>query len=220
MVCFFGLRPQERGVSSVLDVGCGTGTLCCLLARQGKEVTGLDPAQAELEIASAKPGGDRVRWLHAEASAIPPLGVDAATMTGNVAQVFLTDEDWAATLGAVWATLRPGGWFIFETRDPSHQAWLEWRPERSCQRIELPGLGTVASWVELTAAELPLISFRATFVFEAEGRTRTSDSTLRFRSRAEVESTLQAGGFTVAEVRDAPDRPGCEFVFLAQRGGP
>jgi hypothetical protein len=49
------------------------------------------------------------------------------------------------------------------------------------------------------------------------GASLTSDSTLRFRSRDELASSLAAVGLTVGEVRDAPDRPGREFVFIAQR---
>ncbi|MCW2595204.1 MAG: cypM [Jatrophihabitans sp.] len=43
-----------------------------------------------------------------------------------------------------------------------------------------------------------------------------SDSTLRFRERDEVEADLVAHGFVPDEVRDAPDRPGREFVFCAR----
>ncbi|WP_273651852.1 hypothetical protein [Cellulomonas fimi] len=45
----------------------------------------------------------------------------------------------------------------------------------------------------------------------------TSDSTLRFREQDEVVRSLAAAGFTVTEVRDAPDRPGREWVFVARR---
>jgi hypothetical protein len=45
----------------------------------------------------------------------------------------------------------------------------------------------------------------------------TSESTLRFRERAEVEGTLTAQGYVVKEVRGAPDRPGQELVFFALR---
>jgi hypothetical protein len=45
----------------------------------------------------------------------------------------------------------------------------------------------------------------------------TSDSTLRFREREEVEAELGAQGFVVEDVRDALDRPGKEFVFVARR---
>ncbi len=39
----------------------------------------------------------------------------------------------------------------------------------------------------------------------------------RFRSRDEVESSLAAYGYRVLDVRDAPDRPGREFEFIAGR---
>jgi len=45
----------------------------------------------------------------------------------------------------------------------------------------------------------------------------TSDSTLRFRTSDEVESSLAACGYRVLDVRDAPDRPGREFVYMAER---
>jgi hypothetical protein len=63
----------------------------------------------------------------------------------------------------------------------------------------------------------PLVSFRNTYKFLADGTVVTSDSTLRFRSREEVESSLIAHGYQVLDVREAPDRPGREFVFIAER---
>jgi len=45
----------------------------------------------------------------------------------------------------------------------------------------------------------------------------TSGSTLRFRSRSELTGSLAAAGLTVEEIRDAPDRPGREFVHIARR---
>jgi hypothetical protein len=62
-----------------------------------------------------------------------------------------------------------------------------------------------------------LVSFRSTRVFASDGAVLTSDSTLRFRERAEIEASLAASGFEVTEVRDAPDRPGREFVFIARK---
>jgi len=38
-----------------------------------------------------------------------------------------------------------------------------------------------------------------------------------FRRRDEVESSLLAHGYRVLDVREAPDRPGREFVFIAER---
>jgi SAM-dependent methyltransferase len=81
---------REFSAGTVLDVGCGTGTLACLLAGRGLEVIAVDPAAASLDVARRKPGADRVRWLHGDATNLPALQVDLATMTGNVAQVFMT----------------------------------------------------------------------------------------------------------------------------------
>jgi len=64
---------------------------------------------------------------------------------------------------------------------------------------------------------LPYVSFRYTYTFASDGLELRSDSTLRFRSRAEIEQTLATNGFVNIDVRDAPDRPGREYVFTAQR---
>jgi SAM-dependent methyltransferase len=208
---------DELGAESVLDIGCGTGTFACLLARRGLDVVGLDPAAASLEVARTKPGSDRVRWVHGDASALPPLQIDLATMTGNVAQVFVTDEDWRMTLIAVRQALRPGGRLVFESRVPEDYAWRRWTPEESHSRADIRGVGTVDSWVDVTSIEGPLVSFRSTFVFEGDSAALTSDSTLKFRTKDELAQSLSQAGLTVQEVRDAPDRPGREFVFIALR---
>lgn len=210
---------ETSGARSVLDIGCGTGTFACLLARRGIEVTGVDPAGASLDVARTKQGADRVRWIHGDATSLPPLRVDMATMTANVAQVFLTDGEWASTLRGVHAALRPGGHLVFETRDPARQAWRAWTRERSCRRTVIPGAGTVEAWSELTDVSGALVSFRFIVAFLADGTTATSDSTLRFRDREEIEASLRSASFTVEEVRDAPDRPGLEMVFVATRAG-
>jgi SAM-dependent methyltransferase len=201
----------------VLDIGCGTGTFACLLAQRGIEVTGVEPAAASLEVARGKRGAATVRWLHGDATTLPPLQVDVALMTANVAQVFLTDTAWSATLGAARRALRPGGWLVFETRDPARRAWEGWTPSLTRTVVDIPGEGEVESWHDVTEVSGELVTFRSTIAFRRDGVVLESVSTLRFRDRAEVEASLAAAGFAVAEVRDAPDRPGRELVFMARR---
>lgn len=213
----YAAMAEEFGARLVLDIGCGTGTFACLLTSRGFSMTGLDPALASLDIARAKPFADQVRWVHGFADALPPLRVDLVTMTGNVAQVFLSDPEWVAVLRAAFAALRPGGRLVFETRDPARKAWLEWNRTDSRVRADVPGVGGVEAWHEVTEVSGELVSFRTTYVFELDGTVLTSDSTLRFRSRNAVLASLAAAGFRVEEIRDAPDRPGREFVFVATR---
>ena len=208
---------DELGARSVLDIGCGTGTFACMLARRGIDVVGVDPAQASLNVARSKPGADRVRWIHGDANSLPRLAVDAAFMTANVAQVLLTDEEWEATLRAVHAALRPGGRLVFETRDPKQRAWEGWTKDSTRGSTEIPGMGVVRHWNQLLHVQDELVTFRGTVVFERDGAVYESESTLRFRSREEIEGSLAATGFRLDEIRDAPDRPGREFVFVASR---
>lgn len=207
----------ELGAITVLDVGCGTGTLACRLAANGLDVTGIDPAAASLAIAERKPGAAAVTLIHGIASDAPALGVDLAVMTGNVAQVFTDDHEWNRTLAAVHRAVRPGGWLVFETRDPEKQAWRSWTKEATHRRLHTEQTGAFETWTELIAVGEPLVTFRHVFVFERDGSTLLSTSTLRFRTLAEIESALDRAGFVMREVRDAPDRPGLEFVVLAQR---
>jgi SAM-dependent methyltransferase len=210
---------DEFGVRSVVDIGCGTGTFALLLADRGLDVTGVDPAAGSLRVAQAKTGAERVRWIHGDATSLPPMEVDLATMTGNVAQAIVDQRIWEATLRGAYAVLRPGGYLVFETRDPAYRGWLEWNRAASYRVTEIPSVGRVESWVDVTDINGALVTFRWTWVFATDGRALTSDSTLRFRERDEIEAALVAHGYVVDGVRGAPDRPGRELVFFARRPG-
>ncbi|WIG60910.1 MAG: SAM-dependent methyltransferase [Ktedonobacterales bacterium] len=207
---------DEFNAHSVIDLGCGTGVLACRLAALGKEVIGIDPAAASLAVAQRKAYADHVRWITGSAEQMQGLQADLITMTANVAQVFITDAEWVVTLRACRAALTPGGRLVFETRDPAKEAWKDWNRENSYQVIEAPDVGRIESWVELVGVQMPLVSFRHVFVFQKNGRTLTSDSTLRFRTQPEITDALSRAQLTVEAMRGAPDRPGREFVYIAQ----
>ncbi|MFI9029593.1 class I SAM-dependent methyltransferase [Streptomyces sp. NPDC053560] len=224
----------------VLDIGCGTGAFALLLAERGIEVIGLDPARASVDVAKAKPGSDRVQWICGDVTALPPLQVDLVTMTANVAPAIDDPQEWQKTLSGAYDALRPGGHLVFEIRNPAKRIWETWNREASHRVTEVPGVGPVETWIDLIDVSGPLVTVRWTYVFPpgdgpndepSDGPSGagdgpsdaprddvlTSTSTMRFAEREEVEAELAAQGYVVEEVRDAPDRPGREFVFLARR---
>lgn len=208
---------DEFGAGLVLDVGCGTGSLAILLVRHGHTVVGIDPAEAALDVARAKDHANQVRWILGNATMLPRLDADLATMTGNVAQVFLTDDDWEQTLQSIHGALHPGGHLVFETRRPDYRAWEEWATETRPVIHDIPGCGRVERRFDVIELSLPTVSFRYTYRFLPDGTEVTSESTLRFRGQDELESSLTVNGYRILDVREAPDRPGREFVFIAER---
>ncbi|MCY7290515.1 MAG: methyltransferase domain-containing protein [Cryobacterium sp.] len=211
----------ETGASAVLDVGCGTGTFACLLAASGVTVLGVDPAAASVDVARSKQGADTVTWVVGTAPdvAADPAHrqrFDLATMTANVAQVFLEDSDWVETLRAIHTCLRPGGRLAFETRVPADRAWERWTKERSHQVVDAGAEGLVEDWVQVTAVEGELVTFDSPTTFHSDGQRVESTSPVRFRSEDTVRSTVAEAGFKMVEIRDLPYAPGRGWLVLAQ----
>lgn len=206
---------DELGAQAVVDVGCGTGSLAVRLAARGRDVIGIDPARASLDVARDKPHAQAVMWVHGTAPELPALGADAAVITGNVAQVFVTDADWSATLRGIRRALRSGGSFLVESRRPKARAWEQWAAETGEQSWVVPGVGLVVGRPHAVRVEWPLVTFGDDFTFD-DGAVVSSTSTLRFRDEDELRASLVAAGFSVTEVRQAPDRPGREFVVIAR----
>lgn len=207
---------DELGARHVLDVGCGTGSWATRLAetRRHVRITAADPAVASLAVARRKPHAEGVTWISAPAGDLPRLDADVATMTGNVAQVFVTDGEWSAALTGIRGALAGSAHLIFETRRPERQAWKTWTEART-RRVLRTAEGPVETWTEIVSVKPPMVSFVTVCHFLADGELLRSTSTLRFRSEGELRATLADTGFSVVDIRDAPDRPGHEMVVIA-----
>jgi SAM-dependent methyltransferase len=199
---FAGTAPPAPR-KTILDMGCGTGRLACDLAARGHRVTGADPAPAMLEIARARPGGDRITWIETDAAGLAvDTRFDLAIMTGHVFQVFLQDRDVRAALGTLRRHLAPGGRLAFETRNPAVRDWESWRPAETRVALQVPGLGAVEVHYDIRAVEGDLVTFETHFRFAPDdapgdppGDVVVAPHTLRFMSRDELAAFLAEAGF-------------------------
>jgi 2-polyprenyl-3-methyl-5-hydroxy-6-metoxy-1,4-benzoquinol methylase len=100
------LRALPEGVTRVLDVGCGDGTLARQLSAKAAQVMALDRSGHILQVAAAADAGTGVRYLQADFLAAPlrPESVDAV-----VSMAALHHMDPPAALSKMRDLLRPGG---------------------------------------------------------------------------------------------------------------
>jgi len=196
---FYLALAQPAG--HIVDLGCGTGLLACELAKRGHRVTGIDPSAHMLRVARARPQGDEVTWIEGDATALPFVGAaDLLVMTGHVAQVFLDDAAFLATLRAARRAIRPGGAIAFESRNPAARAWEDWTRERSSRCVEAPDGRTVEVWQERHAQPDPSTTGRAAFTTYCRYASTPEDtlsaaSELRFRTLDELARLLRDAGF-------------------------
>lgn len=217
---FYVRLAADLDAHRILDLGCGTGVLTRELAAvEGRSVSGVDPSSAMLAVARRKPGAEQVRWIEGDASVLGTPNADLAIMTGHVAQVFLDEAEWAATLRAIHAALRPGGHLAFESRNPDDRGWERWTRDATFERIDSP-FGPMECWLELIEVGNGRVRFEGHNVFAATGEVVVAPSELRFRSQAELTDSLLNAGFTVERVygdwnRGPVTRSSREMVFIA-----
>jgi len=114
----------------LLDLACGTGRMAIHLAARGYQVTGVDIVPEMIAHARRKAAERAVsiEWVVADARAFQ-LGKQFPFifMLMNAFQFLPTRADHEAMFARVREHLLPGGYFLFETRNPSPRNLFEAR---------------------------------------------------------------------------------------------
>jgi SAM-dependent methyltransferase len=220
---FYAGLATEVDARTILDLGCGTGLLTRELAVDGRHVIGMDPSPQMLAVARCGAGADRVHWVSGDSRALAAVArsVDLVVMTGNVAQVFLEDSEWAATLRAIHAALRPGGYLAFESRNPDARAWEQWNREATYERFDSPG-GPMECWLEVLSVGDGRVRMEGHNVFVDSGEDLVASSELRFRTSEELSTSLTEAGFIAEDVygdwnREPVVNTSALFIVVARR---
>jgi SAM-dependent methyltransferase len=225
---FYLSLADDLRVDSVVDIGCGTGVLAVDLARRGYDVIGVDPAEAMLDVARHRSGGDTVTWLHGGATDVPSSAADLVVMTGHVAQYFVDDDDWARALLDIRRILNDGAYVAVETRNPAVD-WREgWTRDKTTATYPHPSGGEFTAWVECEEVIGPAASYTSVHVGHTvlpDGTHLACAETLRFRSTKEILSSLEAAGIDIEQTwGDWDGAPATatssELIVLARRSGP
>ena len=227
---YLGLAAR-LSATSIIDVGCGTGLLTFELAKRGLDVIGVEPAPAMLDVARRRPYGKEVRWIEGDASKLGDVQADLAIMTGHVAQFFLDDDSWHATLAAVHGALKPGGHLAFESRNPLVQPWadggitdhVDWPSRASRRKVDDPAAGPIEWWTQILRVKVNWVRYEIHYLFTKSGEELVSAGELIFRTQEELSQSLANAGFLIESVfgdwdgrlASAGSR---ELIFVAARG--
>lgn len=181
---------------SVLDIGCGTGSLLHRARQAGHagRLCGLDPDAASLDVARRQ---TEIEWKLCAASSMTwDSEFDLATMTGHAFQALVSDDELRASLTAIHRTLVGGGRFAFETRNPLARAWESWNPANARDVVDASGRPVrISHQVESVVGDV--VTFTET-TSESGGRPlRVDRASLRFLDADALASFLADAGFEI-----------------------
>jgi ubiquinone/menaquinone biosynthesis C-methylase UbiE len=191
--------PLLMSSTTVLDIGCGTGTLLHRARDAGHtgRLCGLDPADAMLNQARKRPD---IEWILGDLTLVNwDQEFDLAVMTGHAFQVLTHDEQLHHALSTIRTALNPGGRFAFETRNPHTRPWRNWTPDNATSTTAANGDPVRVERHVETPVEGELVTFTETFTSPAWAAPKTSRTTLRFLSPDTLASLLRTAGLTIEE---------------------
>lgn len=110
---------QNASVRSIVELGCGTGTLASILAQRGYQVTAMDLSPDMLSVAAKKCEGLDVRLVCQDMSRLAlPVQTDAVLCCLDSLNYVTRPAQVQRTFQRVFRSLKPGGLFLFDVKTP------------------------------------------------------------------------------------------------------
>jgi SAM-dependent methyltransferase len=174
------------------DIGCGEGQVARVAAAAGLSVVGIDPAWAQVTVATTRGGG---RYVQGSATELP---IASASLDVTVAcLVFEHIDDLDGAIAEVARVTRPGGRFLFLLNHPL---------------LQTPGSG----WIDDQVLDPPEQYWRiGDYLDEADTMEEVESGVfVRFLHRplGRYLNSLRQAGFVLDEFVEPPPPPG----FLAR----
>ena len=202
-------KYAEKPITSILDLGCGTGNYAVRLAQRGYNVCGVDLSESMLEIARKKIQNNpaSIQFFHSDISSIQlDRQFDAAIMMFAVLGYQHTNEQITKTLNNICTHLKTGGLLVFDVW--YGPAVLSEKPQEKCRVIH-SGKDTV---IRVTRPELDTfhqfcdVRFNLYRIREGEPVIETDEvHRMRFFFAQELSLALDFAGFQVVRVGQFPE---------------
>lgn len=203
LIAVTGLMPGDR----VLDLGCGPGLYCQLLAHKGMQVEGWDYAPAAIEHArhQAQAAGLEIGYVRDDYRNLDVVErFDLVTLIYGDFNVF-SRSDAQALLRQIHRALRPGGYFFTDVTTPAAHPAQEVKRHFSYQSA---GLWSDAPYLELYEAH-PVrpdgLRWERYVIIEAPtGRARVYTTWSQEYTVERITDLVESSGFTLYALYDDP----------------
>ncbi len=205
-----GLARYANGIGQrVLDLGCGTGRHCQVLAERGRHVVGVERSPQMLQLAQERVvvQPDRMRFVRGDVRDVR-VGerFDSVLMMFAVLGYQVSNEDVLAALGTARAHLDPGGALVFDVwwgpgvlRDPPGER-ARWFDDRGDHMLRT-AMGHLDVATQTCTVGYRLLRLRGDRVVED---TR-EDHVMRYFFPREIELLLSTAGFELCRIGAFPD---------------
>ena len=199
---FFLELLKKINVKTIADLGCGTGRLTTHFAEANYEITAIDPNEEAIAYAKGKESSGEVKWIVGDSTDLPTNAFDAVIMTANVAQVFLTEESWNNTVADVYRALKPGGHFIFDTRNPLAKVWEQWEKDTTPDLAKNLITGEpLEIWTTYEGMVDDVFTFYETVKKAHTGEVVVHEKMeLKFRTQETISDSLKQAGYSQVQV--------------------
>ena len=158
---------HKNPIHSIVELGCGTGTLAAILAARGYQVTAVDLSPDMLSVAAEKCEGMDVQLVCQDMSKLAlPMQANAVICCLDSLNYVTRPAQVQRTFQRVFRALKPGGLFLFDVKTPyalesadgqvyideNEEVYCVWRGEYDARRricgygIDLFALQEDGSW--------------------------------------------------------------------------
>lgn len=206
---------------SVLDVGCGTGTMLHHARSAGHtgRLVGVDPDRAALDVARRR---DDIKWIEGTAASMTwDREFDLAVMMSHAFQCIVSDDELRASLAAIRRALVDGGRFVFETRNPAVREWEPWHPGNPLDVVD-PAGRPVRVTHRVEGIDGDVVTLAETTSDPAGMVLRVDRASLRFLGNDALTHFLNEAGFLIDAQHggwcgEAADQTTTEMVTFARK---
>lgn len=218
---YYSGKLKKYNAESVIELGCGTGSLASRFTANGFDYTGLDLNNAMLDIAERKnPGAE---FIEADMKSFQlQRKKQACIIAGRSISYLVTNKDVLDSFNTINKNLQPGGIFCFDNIDAAKFIPFIKNGKRIIHKAEFEGRKFHReSYWSVNGNESWTFNWDSVYFEEDKKgglkKIAEDNSTVRCFTKDDLCLLLELCNFSVKEIEDRPSYAFDTFVIVAQK---